>query len=76
MNPKQYQAPATEVRVILAALGWAHGEAAEHLGVGRVTVARWATGARNPGEQVLRHLRLIAYLHTQPGGYDPNKVRR
>ncbi|MCA9527107.1 MAG: helix-turn-helix transcriptional regulator [Myxococcales bacterium] len=46
----------------MAELGWTHEVAAEHLGVGRVTVSRWASGARDPGEQVLRHLRMIHHL--------------
>lgn len=53
---------ASEVRTILGALGWTHSAAAEHLGVGRVSVSRWCSGARDPGEQVLRHLRMIHHL--------------
>ena len=60
--PKDLPTAAEQVRLILAELGWTHEAAAEHLGVGRVTVSRWANGARDPGEQVLRHLRMIRHL--------------
>jgi len=53
---------AREVKAVLAGLGWTHAAAADYLGVGRVTVTRWASGARHPGEQVLRHLRMIRHL--------------
>lgn len=54
----------SEVKSLLSRLGWTHQRAAEHLGVGRVTVSRWATGSRDPGEQVLRHLRLLCLLQS------------
>ena len=62
MNTTPLPMPAVEVRSILAELGWTHAAAGEHLGVGRVTVSRWSSGTRDPGEQVLRHLRMILHL--------------
>ena len=56
---------ATEVRDHLHAFGWTHAQLGEVLGVGRVTVSRWATGARDPGEQVLRHLRMMRSFQAQ-----------
>lgn len=68
-TPPQDHLPAAaqEVRGILSELGWTHHEAAEHIGVGRVSVSRWCSGARDPGEQVLRHLRMIRHLRRQLG---------
>ena len=67
MTPMPQPPPAEQVRLILRALGWTHEVASRNLGVGRVTVSRWASGARDPGEQVLRHLRMILNLRTQLG---------
>ena len=58
---------ALEVRSILAELGWTHAVAADYLGVGRVSVSRWGSGSRDPGEQVLRHLRMLMHLRVRVG---------
>jgi DNA-binding transcriptional regulator YiaG len=56
------QNPRTELRAHLRTLGWTHKATADRLGVAKITVTRWSSGARVPSEQVLRHLRLLAIL--------------
>ena len=56
---------AEEVREHLSAFGWTHAQLGDVLGVGRVTVSRWATGVRDPGTRVLRHLRMMKSFREQ-----------
>ena len=55
-----------EVRELLGRLGWTHAKAAEELGVHRVTVSRWVTGATRIPNSKMKHLTLIA--RTRLGG--------
>ena len=45
------------VKAILNDAGWTHQQAADAMGVSRVTVSRWAAGITNIPDHQLRHLR-------------------